>query len=710
VVGELQPEDPQQVGPYRLLGRLGAGGMGQVYLGLSPGGRHVAVKIVHPEFAASPDFRVRFRREVAAAQKVSGLFTAPVVDADVSGVPLWLATAYVPGPSLSEAVNEHGPLPAPSVLALAAGLAEGLAAIHAAGVVHRDLKPMNVLLAPDGPRIIDFGISRAVEATSLTGAGFVVGSAGFMSPEQAAGGDVGKASDIFSLGTVLVFAATGEGPFGTGSSDALLYRVVHNPPDLGRVPDEVRPLVERCLAKDPASRPSAADILAEVGAAHPVPGWLPDPVIRPYAGEPARPASGGTAEVPATDDPTMAAASAGGQAGPAGPPPGNGQLAEAGRDPTPRRRRRPLILAGITTTLVVAGVIIGVVVAGSTPRTVAAAHSPASSRSPARPRPARRGWIFTAAASVDGTATVAGGVVYVGDDNGNVYAIDAATGALRWKLPTGSSVVSRPAVVDGTVYVGSENNDVYALNAATGAVIWKYPTGGSVDSGPAVTDGVVYVGNDNNEVFALDAATGHVRWTQPNVGDNVTTNPAVVGGTVYVGCEDNSVYALNAATGAIRWQRPTHGQVNSSPAVVGGTVYVGSDDGNVYALNAATGAVEWTRPTGGKVESSPAVSGGTVYIGSDDHKVFALDAATGAVEWTRPTGGVVESSPVLSGGLVFVGSGDGYVYALDAATGAVRWRVNTNGQVNATAAVYGGMVYIGTDDDAVYALTTTTGS
>ena len=234
-------------------------------------------------------------------------------------------------------MNEHGPLPAASVLALAAGLAEGLAGIHAVGVVHRDLKPMNVLLAPDGPRIIDFGISRAAEATSLTGAGFVVGSAGFMSPEQAEGSDVGTASDIFSLGTVLVFAATGEGPFGTGSSDALLYRVVHNPPDLERVPDDVRPLVERCLAKDPASRPTAADILAEVGAAHPVPGWLPDPVIRPYASDPVPRATGGTADIPAVDDPTMAAA------------PARGNVPEPGGDPTRprRRRRRPLILAGL---------------------------------------------------------------------------------------------------------------------------------------------------------------------------------------------------------------------------------------------------------------------------------------------------------------------------------------------------------------------------
>ena len=212
---------------------------------------------------------------MAAARKVSGLFTAPVVDAELDGATLWLATAYVPGPSLSEAVAEHGPLPPRSVLALAAGLAEGLAAIHAAGVVHRDLKPTNVLLAEDGPRVIDFGISRAVEAGALTHTGLVVGSPGFMSPEQAEGREVGPPSDIFSLGAVLAFAATGQGPFGTGSTPALVYRVVYSPPNLAQLPAEVRPLIERCLAKDPAQRPTAAELLAEAGAAHPATAGCP---------------------------------------------------------------------------------------------------------------------------------------------------------------------------------------------------------------------------------------------------------------------------------------------------------------------------------------------------------------------------------------------------------------------------------------------------
>ena len=283
---ELQPRDPPKVGPYWLLGRLGAGGMGQVFLGRSPGGRLVAVKVVRDELAGQAEFRHRFAREVAAAQKVSGLFTAPVVDADVDAPVPWLATAYVPRLSLAEAITGHGPLPAASVLALAAGLAEGLGAIHAAGIVHRDLKPSNVLLAEDGPRIIDFGISRAAEATMLTGTGVVFGSAAFMSPEQARGHRVGPPSYVFSLGAVLTFAATGQGPFGTGSSDMVLYRVVFTPPDTSGVPAELRPLVERCLAKDPAQRPGTAQLLAELGTAPPESGWLPAPITQAFPSHP----------------------------------------------------------------------------------------------------------------------------------------------------------------------------------------------------------------------------------------------------------------------------------------------------------------------------------------------------------------------------------------------------------------------------------------
>jgi|HubBroStandDraft_5_1064220.scaffolds.fasta_scaffold06034_5 serine/threonine protein kinase len=282
MVRALQPADPRLIGPYRLVGQLGAGGMGRVFLAMSAGGRPVAVKMIRAELAADPDFRSRFSREVSAARRVNGLFTALVVDADVDAQVPWLATAYVAGPSLAETVKEHGPLSAKSVLALAAGLAEGLNAIHAAGVVHGDLKPSNVLLAEDGPRVIDFGISHAAETAPLTHPGLVMGSPGFMSPEQALGKKVGPLSDVFSLGAVLAFAASGERPFGTGTPIELLDRVIHGTPSLDKVPAEVRPLVERCLAKDPSQRPTAASLLAELGALQAATDWLPDSIMRMF--------------------------------------------------------------------------------------------------------------------------------------------------------------------------------------------------------------------------------------------------------------------------------------------------------------------------------------------------------------------------------------------------------------------------------------------
>ena len=281
---ELQSGDPQWIGPYWLEGRLGSGGMGRVYLGRSPGGRHVAIKVIREELAEDAEFRARFAREVSAARKVSGIYTAPVVDADPDGPLPWLATSYVAGPSLADAVSDRGPLPPTSVLRLAAGLAEGLSAIHSAGVVHRDLKPSNVLLAEDGPRLIDFGICRSVETRALTRTGMVVGSPGFMAPEQAEGHDVGPPSDIFSLGAVLTFAATGEGPFGEASSAALLYRVVCAEPNIDRLPAEIRRLIGHCLAKCPQDRPTAAQLLAELSTAQPGVHPLPEPVIRGLPG------------------------------------------------------------------------------------------------------------------------------------------------------------------------------------------------------------------------------------------------------------------------------------------------------------------------------------------------------------------------------------------------------------------------------------------
>ncbi|WP_306318190.1 MULTISPECIES: serine/threonine-protein kinase [unclassified Streptomyces] len=277
----LGADDPASVAGYRLAARLGAGGMGSVYLSYTPGGRPVAIKVIRPEFAGDPEFRRRFRQEVGAAQRVQGLYTASVVDFDTEGPRPWLATTYVAGPSLADAVSGQGPLPAGTVPLLVAGVAEALTAIHGADVLHRDLKPSNVLLASDGPRVIDFGIARAADATALTGTGSVIGTPAFMSPEQATGGALTPASDVFALGQIAVYAATGRPAYGDGPSHALLYRIVHEEPDLSDVPAALRPLAELCLAKAPEERGTPADVIAACERATPEgrlrlgDSWLP---------------------------------------------------------------------------------------------------------------------------------------------------------------------------------------------------------------------------------------------------------------------------------------------------------------------------------------------------------------------------------------------------------------------------------------------------
>jgi Flp pilus assembly protein TadD/predicted Ser/Thr protein kinase len=278
VMEPLAEGDPERVGAFRLQARLGAGGMGRVFLGRSPVGRAVAVKVVHPELARDPEFRARFRREVRAAQAVSGAFTAPVVAAGPDDDPPWLATAFVAGLSLSDVIAEAGPLPEEAVWLLAGGLVEALQAVHACGLVHRDLKPGNVLIAPDGPRLIDFGIARALEGTMLTASRVIVGTPVFMAPEQARGGQPGTAGDVFSLGSVLAYAATGSSPFTAADPVAMLYRIVHDDPDLAGLGRPLRDLVVGCLAKEPASRPSLDDLLDAIVA-----GSAPYPAAPPTA-------------------------------------------------------------------------------------------------------------------------------------------------------------------------------------------------------------------------------------------------------------------------------------------------------------------------------------------------------------------------------------------------------------------------------------------
>ncbi|GAA2415878.1 hypothetical protein GCM10010191_27820 [Actinomadura vinacea] len=278
----LGPQDPRRIGPYKLLARLGAGGMGAVFLGRSAGGRTVAIKLVHAELSCDPEFRRRFRHEVQSAREVGGEFTARVLDADTEAETPWLATAYIAGPTLHEVVDDgYGPLPERSLRPLAAGLGGALRAVHDRGLVHRDLKPSNVLLTLDGPRVIDFGIARAVDSSIATRTGAVIGTPAFMSPEQVRGERVTSAGDVFSLGSVLAFAATGRLPFATenGGLHSLMMRIVQAEPDLDGLDGPLLELVEACLAKDAGARPSPEEIIERAGSADDGGPWLPAEVV-----------------------------------------------------------------------------------------------------------------------------------------------------------------------------------------------------------------------------------------------------------------------------------------------------------------------------------------------------------------------------------------------------------------------------------------------
>ncbi|SHI26221.1 bifunctional serine/threonine-protein kinase/ABC transporter substrate-binding protein [Streptomyces sp. 3214.6] len=345
----LRSSDPARIADHRLLGRLGAGGMGVVYLARTPGGALVALKVLLAEYAEEPGFKERFRREVEVARQVDSPWAVPLVDADADAEAPWLATAFVPGPSLGEAVSAYGPLTERGLRLLGARLAEALSEVHRAGLVHRDLKPGNVLIAHDGPRLIDFGIARAPEDTTLTATGMVVGTPGYLSPEQAEGrgadGGIGPASDVFSLGCVLAFAATGRAPFGSGAVDALLYRAVHDPADLDGVPAGLLEVLARCLEKDPDRRPGAEELVRELavdGAAQDAEAseWLPEPVTRLIAER-----SSAALALPDIEH-TLAPSDAPPDSGPAEPDTRETSESPEPRDARPAGRRRFLLLAG----------------------------------------------------------------------------------------------------------------------------------------------------------------------------------------------------------------------------------------------------------------------------------------------------------------------------------------------------------------------------
>ncbi|MBX9364731.1 serine/threonine-protein kinase [Streptomyces sp. WAC04114] len=705
----LQPDDPVELGTYRLLRRLGAGGMGRVYLARSRGGRTVAVKVVRPDLAADDDFRGRFRHEVETARAVSGRFTAPVVDADPDAPLPWLATSYVLGPDLTDVVAAHGALPEHTVRALAAGLAAALQEVHAAGLIHRDMKPSNVLLAADGPRVIDFGIARAVDGNRMTQTGVVVGSPGYMSPEQALGENLGTASDVFSLGAVLAFAATGRSTFGHGAAShaSLLYQVVHGEPDVEGVPQQLLGLVRACLAKDPAQRPAPTDIVAALapqGVEGVLSDWLPSAVAstiathaagildleaphqpRPPAAAsfgPAPAMTAGAPHSPGTPTPGYGypqtpgyggASAAAAQQTPAPgygtPPPGHGAQRHPGASgPAPtvvttstapsRRRVLGLALGGAAAVTLAGG---GTAwwlgrsddtTDGATGTNGAGSPQPAGENFTTPPAGVAPQPLWHETAAEDSTTTdvpllIHDGLLLISGDP--LVAYDVKTSKARWSKPDVCAPGSPLLFHDGKVFLTDSGVEgvLVARDVKTGEEVWRSRLGKKlgIESTIAIDDKNVYV-------TATDYA-------QAQSATDYRT----------------AIAAISHSTGKKVWLQ--HRDWGTRDYDVQGTasgkylVYADSNQ-NLTVRDTATGDQLWTQKIGDDWAWQPTVANGHVFLPGD--KLTAVDAETGRTRWTlSPEGRRGFNNPAVIDGVLYVSDYDRGIWAVDVKTHRRIW-------------------------------------
>ncbi|HEY7014570.1 MAG TPA: serine/threonine-protein kinase [Streptosporangiaceae bacterium] len=683
----LTAEDPVRVGGYRLEARLGSGGMGQVFLGSSLEGRAVAVKVVHGSLAADQAFRVRFRREVAAAQAVSGAYTASVVAAGPDDDPPWMATEFVEGPSLWQAVTSAGPLPVPSVWRLAAGLVEALQAVHSCGLVHRDLKPQNVLLSEDGPRLIDFGVCQALGDSAVTGTGLIVGTPPYMSPEQAKGKRAGAASDVFSLGCVLAFAATGTPPYGNGQPAAVLYRIVHAAPALGGLEGELHDLIAACLAKPATERPSLSALFRDIATggygadqdaaapalavpagagAVPEPSW-PDEVVslirdhqRPVESQ----ISAAAAEAPNTVTSVRRAEH-----------PAAAQWSAAAERDALMADWSAEQAAAVDS---VAGQPAAVDSVASQPSDPAgsgvSADDPSPDAPPARPDPhltRRRVLLGLSGAAAAGLA------VLVREQLGHrTVAVHPA---------------ASPGVKGSTAPGPSPDRRVTAARRP-GGLLWTASPDGGVRFGPAITSGVACVAANDVALCALDAASGQTLWRQTIPGGSITWSLAAADGTVYIVGNDGVLYALRALNGVIRWKVSG---VFGGPSLANGAIYIASSAGSapLYALRTTDGARLWRSNAinGGVVYASAA--GGFVFATGSFGSLSALRPSDGNELWTTKPGGGTQSNPVAAGGVVYVTGQNNRMYAIRATDGTPLWSTGDIGQMVLPAAA-GGTVYV----------------
>ncbi|WP_433854495.1 protein kinase domain-containing protein [Streptomyces kronopolitis] len=733
----LRAGDPAEIGGYPLEARLGSGGMGTVFLARTSSGRPVAIKLIHPQFAADDEFRIRFRQEVAAARRVSGAFTAAVVDAAPEAEQPWMATTYIQGHTLARRIATKGPLSGAELRRLAIGLAEALRDIHRVGVVHRDLKPSNVVLSPEGPRVIDFGISRAVDQQTLTITGRVIGTPPFMSPEQLQSPrNVGPRSDVFSLGTLLAYAATGHGPFDADSPYIAAYQVVHQEPSLEDVPMALRAVAESCLAKESHARPSADELLVllrdlptdlgqsdarGVGA-----GRTRDMVTEHHFAPPATPtpvtpaAVTTTAATPtAATPPSATPPSAASTATSAGPDTGSADTSLGRRS---RRRRRSVLAAAVA----VAVAAIGGGVAALTAGGFGGSSGGDKGNSPAVP----------AAALPDGFEpwhkAVLGGRPDIPDELRCVARGDAlfcgggSVVATRIRAGDGSRVwtAKSPGVpTSGLHLVGATDDtvlgyrfaaqdaphdpprEVVAIDANKGRELWSVPSGAQSSAVTGRAQDAVVVGSD---VVTVDASHSRFESRNAHSGRVTWTSPFPAGrqcAPVPVGTQLVAMCAKNAEVDALAVRHPTLYPVDRASGTLGGplavngpAVPVGVAHGRLVLLHvhrkgtdlAGYDGVAQVDPASRKVTYSrlastfagtPGMADGTVYVSGQAGLVTALDPATGRKKWSRQTGVEGASGPAAGGDALYFSSATGRVVALSADHGKVLW--TTDPQVDA---------------------------
>ncbi|MFF3763962.1 PQQ-binding-like beta-propeller repeat protein [Streptomyces sp. NPDC001922] len=700
----LRAGDPAEIGGYPLEARLGSGGMGTVFLARTSSGRPVAIKLIHPQFAADDEFRIRFRQEVAAARRVSGAFTAAVVDAAPEAEQPWMATTYIQGHTLARRIATQGPLSGAELRRLAIGLAEALRDIHRVGVVHRDLKPSNVVLSPEGPRVIDFGISRAVDQQTLTITGRVIGTPPFMSPEQLqAPRDVGPRSDVFSLGTLLAYAATGHGPFDADSPYIAAYQVLHEEPSLEDVPAALRTVAKSCLAKEANGRPSADELLVllrdlpadlgqidarEVGA-----GRTRDTVTEHHLATPATPTPAAPTTTPADPDTGDADTSVGRRL---------------------RRRWRPVFAAAVAVAVAAIGGGVVALTAGG----FGGNSGGDKGNSLAAPGAALPDGFEPWHKAVPGgrpdipdelRCVVRGDALFCGGGSVVATRIRARDGSRVWTAKSPGVPVNGLHLVGATddTVVGyrfaaqdapqGPPSEVVAIDANKGRELWSVPSGAQSTAVTGRTQDAMVVGSDvvtvdasNSRFEARNAHSGQVTWTSPFPA-GMQCAPVPAGPRLVAMCaKDAEVDALAVRHPALYPVDRASGTLGRPIAVNGPAVPMGVANGRLVLLQvhrkgtelAGYNGVVQVDPASRKVRYSrlaktyagtPGMADSTVYVSGQTGLVTALDPATGRRKWSRQTGVEGASGPGAGADALYFSSATGRVVALSPDDGEILW-------------------------------------